>query len=65
MDIKMIKAIITGGSSGIGFDTAKLLRLQGAQVVICSRKEENVLKVAKELDHVMPAEPGSCAEIPD
>lgn len=50
MDIKIVKAIVTGGSSGIGFETAKLLRLQGAHVVICSRKEEDVFRVAKELD---------------
>ncbi len=50
MDIKTIKAIVTGGTSGIGFDTAKLLRSHGAQVVICSRNAQDVLKVAKELD---------------
>jgi 3-oxoacyl-[acyl-carrier protein] reductase len=50
MDIKTAKVIITGGSAGIGYETAKLLRSQGAEVVICGRNEENIQKAAKELD---------------
>lgn len=50
MDIKTVKAIVTGGSSGIGYETAKLLRSQGAEVVICGRNEEKTQQAAKELD---------------
>ena len=49
MEIKNIKAIITGGTSGIGYETAKLLSSQGAQVVICGRNEETVASVSKEI----------------
>lgn len=50
MDIRTAKVIVTGGSSGIGYETAKLLRMQGAEVVICGRNEEKIKQAAKELD---------------
>lgn len=50
MDIKNAKILITGGSSGIGYETARLLRSNGAGVVICGRNEESIKKAATELD---------------
>jgi len=50
MNISTIKVIVTGGSTGIGYETAKLLRAQGAEVVICGRNEENILKAPREID---------------
>lgn len=49
MNIQDAKVLITGGSSGIGYATAKLLKEQGAQVVICGRYEDTIQKAAKEL----------------
>ena len=49
MELKEVKAIITGGSSGIGFEIAKQLKLQGAQVFITGRNEEKLKKAANEL----------------
>ncbi len=42
-------ALVTGGRSGIGFQIAKDLLLLGAKVVICSRKEEKLIKAKEEL----------------
>lgn len=50
MELSTIKAIITGGSTGIGYETARLLREQGAQVVICGRTEETIRDAARALD---------------
>lgn len=50
MNLTEAKVIITGGTSGIGFETAKMLRNAGAKVAICSRNEETVQKVSSELD---------------
>ncbi len=50
MDISSAKVIVTGGSSGIGLETARLLKAQGAQVVICGRNAEKIAQAAKELD---------------
>jgi 3-oxoacyl-[acyl-carrier protein] reductase len=49
MDIKHGKALVTGGSSGIGYATAQLLRDRGADVAICGRKADSVDQAASEL----------------
>ncbi len=49
MDIKEAKVIVTGATSGIGLEIARLLKEHGAQVVISSRNPDKVEKVANEL----------------
>jgi len=49
MDLKNAKVLVTGGSSGIGYDTAKMLISKGAKVVICGRNENKLKKAAEEI----------------
>lgn len=42
-------AVVTGGNSGIGYGTAKVLKAAGAQVVITGRRKEAVERAAAEL----------------
>jgi 3-oxoacyl-[acyl-carrier protein] reductase len=49
MKISGAKIIITGGSSGIGKQTAKELILKGASIIITGRDEKKLLKVALDL----------------
>ena len=42
-------AIVTGGGTGIGTATTRLLASYGADVVIASRKMENLQRVASEV----------------
>lgn len=50
MNLKDAKVIVTGGSSGIGFEIAKTLKAKGAKVLITSKNEERLLKAATALD---------------
>lgn len=45
----MKKALVTGGNSGIGYSTAKLLKEKGYEVTITGRSSERVIKAATEL----------------
>ena len=50
MDLKKAAVLVTGGSCGIGFETARLLRERGARVAICARHEDSLNAAAKQLD---------------
>jgi len=49
MDLKKAKALVTGGSSGIGYATAQLLRDRGAEVAICGRRADALEQASSEL----------------
>jgi 3-oxoacyl-[acyl-carrier protein] reductase len=50
MNLTNKRILITGGSSGIGFATAKLLASKGAKVLITGRREETLVAAAKEMN---------------
>ncbi|RZS93963.1 SDR family oxidoreductase [Aquimarina brevivitae] len=50
MNLKEAKILITGGNSGIGKATAKLLKDKGAEVIIAGRNKETLEGTAKELE---------------
>lgn len=52
MDLKNAAALVTGGSCGIGFETARVLREAGARVAICARHKEELEAAAKMLGAV-------------
>lgn len=49
-NLKNKVAVITGGNSGIGYATAKMLSENGAEVIITGRRKEAVEKAASELN---------------
>lgn len=49
MNLSEAKVLITGGSSGIGYETAKELIAEGAQVIICGRDEARLQQAGKTL----------------
>jgi NAD(P)-dependent dehydrogenase (short-subunit alcohol dehydrogenase family) len=49
MDINGVSAIVTGGASGLGEATARLLAQRGARVVIADMKDDEGSKVAGEI----------------
>jgi 3-oxoacyl-[acyl-carrier protein] reductase len=40
MDLTKAAVLVTGGSCGIGFETARILRERGARVAICARHQD-------------------------
>ena len=64
MQLQNIKAIITGGSTGIGRATAKIFKEAGAQVVICARDAAKLKTTAGELGvDYLPADVSAEAEV--
>jgi len=49
MDLSTAKVLVTGGSSGIGYATAKRLAAAGARVAICGRNAAALRTAAKEI----------------
>lgn len=49
MNINDAKVIITGASSGIGYETARVLKENGATVLISARNQKRLDKAAKDL----------------
>lgn len=50
MDIRTARVLVTGGSSGIGLETARMLRERGAGVVICGRDRRKLEEAAAAID---------------
>ena len=49
MDLTKAAVLVTGGSCGIGFETARLLRERGARVAICARHQDMLEGAAKQI----------------
>ena len=49
MQVKNVAAIVTGGGTGIGFATAKLLIEEGARVTILGRRKDVIEKAGQEI----------------
>jgi 3-oxoacyl-[acyl-carrier protein] reductase len=49
MDLKKAAVLVTGGSCGIGLETARLLRARGARVAICARHQDVLETAAREI----------------
>lgn len=47
--------VVIGGSAGIGLETARLARAQGAQVILTARNPERLQRAASEVDAVSTA----------
>jgi NAD(P)-dependent dehydrogenase (short-subunit alcohol dehydrogenase family) len=50
LQLRGLKALITGASKGIGLTTAHVLGEEGVDVAICARNEENVRKAVESLN---------------
>src|SRR4030095_15178195 len=64
MNIQDARAIVTGGGSGIGKATARLLAAKGAKVAICGRDGGRLERAAREIGAVaIPCDVSNEAEV--
>ena len=64
MDLTKARALVTGGASGIGRATARLLVERGARVAICGRRESPLREAAREIGAVaLPADVSDEAQV--
>ncbi len=49
MDLTNAAVLVTGGSCGIGFETARVLRERGTRVAICARHQDMLEAAAKQI----------------
>jgi len=56
-------ALVTGGSSGIGLATARLLATEGAAVTICGRHADRLTTALRQLDGLAGRVVGSCCDV--
>ncbi len=49
MELRYAKVLVTGGSSGIGLEIARVLRESGARVAIAARNQERLEKAAAQI----------------
>jgi 3-oxoacyl-[acyl-carrier protein] reductase len=65
LGLKGRRALITGGSKGLGFAIARELVGEGASVAICARSEDEVLAAADELRSDGTVVHAQCADVTD
>lgn len=64
MNLAKATVLVTGGSRGIGYETARELKVRGARVAICGRDEAQLKKAAGELDCLgIQADVGVAADV--
>ena len=55
------QAIITGGSAGIGLETAKKFYANGFDIALCARNQENLDRAKHSIEQLPSAGDNSCA----
>jgi 3-oxoacyl-[acyl-carrier protein] reductase len=64
MDLTTAKVLVTGGSSGIGYETARMLVARGARVAVCARHEGRLREAAERIGAVaVPADVSDEAQV--
>ena len=65
LGLKGLRAVVTGGTRGIGLKIAETLASEGAHVAICSRNADEVKSVAASLSEHGTATLGGCVDVAD
>lgn len=65
LGLKGLRAVVTGGTRGIGLKIAETLASEGADVAICSRNADEVKIVAARLSEQGFATLGGCVDVAD
>jgi 3-oxoacyl-[acyl-carrier protein] reductase len=65
LGLKGLRAVVTGGTRGIGLKIAETLASEGAHVAICSRNADEAKAVAARLSEKGNTTMGSCVDVSD